>query len=87
MTDQTSAASASAAGNPFLKPWDTPLGMPPFAEIRPEHFRDGFAAGLAEHEAEIAAIAGNPAAADFANTIEALEAGGRTLRAGLRGVP
>ncbi len=35
---------------------------------------------MAEHEAEIAAIAGSGAAPDFANTIEALERGGRLLR-------
>ena len=43
------------------KEWTTPFGAPPFAEITPEHFRPAFDAALAEHDAEIAAIAGRRA--------------------------
>jgi peptidyl-dipeptidase Dcp len=65
--------------NPFFAPWNTPFGVPPFDRIRPEHFLPAYARGMAEHAAEIAAIAGANAAPGFANTIEALERSGRLL--------
>ena len=81
-TDETIVAGAEATppGNPLLLDWLTPFGLPPFHEIRPEHFRPAFEAGIAEQEAEIAAIAGDPAAPSFDNTVAALERSGQTLR-------
>jgi peptidyl-dipeptidase Dcp len=67
------------AGNPFFETWTTPFGVPPFDLIRPEHFPSAFDRGMAEQAGEIAAIAGAPAPPSFANTIEALERGGRLL--------
>jgi len=66
--------------NPFFETWNTPFELPPFDRIQPEHFVSAFDRGMAEHTAEIAAIAGSPDAPDFANTIDALERGGRLLR-------
>lgn len=71
--------SAPSAANPLLAPWSTPFGMPPFAEIKPEHFRPAFERALAEHRAEIERIAKDPSPATFENTIVALENAGRTL--------
>ena len=71
--------SASSAANPLLAPWSTPFGVPPFSEIKPEHFQPAFEQALAEHRAEIDRIASNPAAPTFENTIAALENAGRTL--------
>ncbi len=68
------------AENPLLKEWTAPFGAPPFSEIAPEHFRPAFDAALVEHEREIAAIAGNDGEPTFANTVEAFEMSGRTLR-------
>ena len=65
--------------NPLLAPWPSPDGVPPFAQIRPEHFAPAYARAFAEHEAEIAAIAGGAEPPSFANTIEALELSGRAL--------
>ena len=65
--------------NPFFRHWTTPGEVPPFAEIRPEHFAPAYARAFAEHEAEVAAIAGRPEPPDFANTIAALELSGRAL--------
>ena len=65
--------------NPFFETWTTPFGAPPFDRIKPEHFRPTYERALAEHEAEIAAIAGNVEAPSFANTIAALENSGRLL--------
>ncbi|WP_449256396.1 M3 family metallopeptidase [Bosea sp. (in: a-proteobacteria)] len=67
------------AENPFATRWETPFRLPPFAAIRPEHIRAAFDAALAKHRDEIAAIVANPAAPDFANTVEALERAGRAL--------
>jgi len=71
--------SASSAANPLLVPWPTPFGVPPFSEIKPEHFRPAFEQALAEHRAEIDRIAKDPAGPTFENTIAALENSGRTL--------
>jgi peptidyl-dipeptidase Dcp len=65
--------------NPLLEAWSGPFAAPPFARIRPEHFRPAFDAALAQKRAEIAAIAAEPAAPTFANTIEALERSGKAL--------
>jgi peptidyl-dipeptidase Dcp len=66
--------------NPFFEPWNTPFELPPFDRIRPEHFAPAFDRGMAEHIAEIEGIAKSPEAPGFANTIEALERSGRSLR-------
>ncbi|HEX4765799.1 MAG TPA: M3 family metallopeptidase [Lichenihabitans sp.] len=66
--------------NPFFEPWTTVFGAPPFDAIRPEHYGPAFEAALAEHRAEIEAIAADPAAPSFDNTILALEQAGRSLR-------
>ncbi|RIJ61786.1 M3 family peptidase, partial [Clavibacter lycopersici] len=65
--------------NPFLEPSTLPYGMPPFADIREEHFRPAFEAGIAEHLAEVRAIADSPEPPTFENTLVALERAGRTL--------
>ena len=59
--------------NALLADWTGPFALPPFAAIRDEDFGPAFDAALAEARANVAAIAANPAAPDFANTIEALE--------------
>jgi peptidyl-dipeptidase Dcp len=65
--------------NPLLAAWNTPDGVPPFGRIKPEHFRTAYAQALGEHEAEIAAIAADPAPPSFDNTIAAMERSGRAL--------
>jgi len=65
--------------NPLLAPWTTPFGLPPFDRILPEHFAPAMRAAMEENLAEIAAIATDPAAPSFANTMEALERSGRAL--------
>jgi peptidyl-dipeptidase Dcp len=59
--------------NPLLSPWDTPFQVPPFASIAPQHFLPAFDAAFAAHQAEMEAIAANPAPPDFNNTLLALE--------------
>ena len=65
--------------NPFFESWTTPFGLPPFDQIRTEHFLPAYEAALQAHEAEIDAIRLNAAAPDFPNTIEAMEKAGRAL--------
>src|SRR5689334_20660770 len=65
--------------NPLLEDWRGPFGVPPFGRIAPEHFMPAFDRAFAEHDAEIAAIAGDASAPTFQNTIEAMERCGRTL--------
>src|SRR5215472_1232687 len=65
--------------NPLLAAWNTADGVPPFDGIKPEDFRAAYARALAEHEAEIAAIAADPASPSFDNTIAAMEKSGRAL--------
>lgn len=65
--------------NPFFADWTTPYGVPPFADIKTEHFKPAFEAALKAHEAEIADIAGNASAPSFDNTIAALERSGSQL--------
>ncbi|GIG71230.1 M3 family metallopeptidase [Phytomonospora endophytica] len=65
--------------NPLLVPSSLPYELPPFADIRDEHFGPAFEQGMAEHAAEVAAVAAEGGAPTFENTIEALERAGRTL--------
>ncbi|WP_442756408.1 M3 family metallopeptidase [Methylocystis sp. JAN1] len=65
--------------NPLTAPRTAPFGLPPFNDIRPEHFRPAFETALSQHLSEIEAVAKNPAAPNFANTIEALERAGKPL--------
>lgn len=65
--------------NPFFEVWTTPFAVPPFAEIKTEHFKPAFLAALTAHEAEIAAISGDTAEPSFENTIAALERSGAQL--------
>jgi peptidyl-dipeptidase Dcp len=71
--------NSSPSDNPLLAPWTTPDGIPPFAQIKPEHFGPAYARAFAEHDAEIAAIAGRTDPPDFENIIAALELSGRAL--------
>lgn len=65
--------------NPFLVPSSLPYQLPPFADIRDEHFRPAFERGMAEQLDEIAAITSTTDAPTFENTMIALERSGQTL--------
>src|SRR5882762_4911712 len=74
MNNQTATTNT-----PLLEDWRGPFGVPPFDRIAPEHFMPAYDRAFAEHDSEIAAIAGDAAAPAFQNSIEALERAGRTL--------
>ncbi len=65
--------------NPLLTPSTLPYQLPPFAEIKVEHYRPAFDEALALHDAEIATITDNPADPTWENTVEALERSGQDL--------
>jgi peptidyl-dipeptidase Dcp len=65
--------------NPLLKPSTLVDSLPPFDQIKDEDFEPAFTAGMAEQRAEVDAIAKNPEAPSFENTIVALEKSGQTL--------
>ncbi|HEY7229303.1 MAG TPA: M3 family metallopeptidase [Pseudolabrys sp.] len=71
--------SSAKTHNPLLSGWTGTFELPPFEAMRPDHFRPAFDQALADHRAEIDAIAENPASPDFENTIAALERSGRNL--------
>src|SRR5687768_9951298 len=67
------------ADNPLLASWEGPYGgIPPFDRVEVNHFKPALEAAMEEKMNEIQSIASNPGAPDFKNTIEALEAAGRT---------
>lgn len=70
---------ASDTQNPLLGAWTGAFELPPFAAVKPEHFRPAFDHALSSHWAEIEAIAAEPAGPTFDNTIGALEKSGREL--------
>jgi peptidyl-dipeptidase Dcp len=74
-----SSVAEGDSDNPLLQEWTDPFGVPPFDRIQPAHFRAAFAHAFAAHEAQVAAIAADPAEPTFANTIDALEKGGKRL--------
>lgn len=71
--------TSSPALNPAITDWNGPDGLPRFEAVSDSDFAASFEAALAEHETEIDAIAGNPQAATFENTIVALEIAGDAL--------
>ncbi|MDR2450116.1 MAG: M3 family metallopeptidase, partial [Prevotellaceae bacterium] len=65
--------------NPFFVAWETPYGVPPFDEIKNEHFRPAFEKGIAQLQADIQKIADNAEAPAFENTIVAMDNAGALL--------
>lgn len=59
--------------NPFLKPYDTKYGIPPFDKIEVSDFIPAIKAGVAEQEENLRNITRNRAVPDFGNTILPLE--------------
>jgi peptidyl-dipeptidase Dcp len=59
--------------NPLLAEWQTEFQLPPFAQITDADFAPAFEAAMAAGRAAYAAIAANPDAPTFANTIGAME--------------
>ena len=65
--------------NPFLVEYNTPYRIPPFGQIKVEHYLPALEEAIRQHNASIDAITGNPAAPTFDNTIVALDRSGELL--------
>jgi peptidyl-dipeptidase Dcp len=70
---------AADAAKPLLDRWDAPFGLPPFARIRPAHFKPALEQAMRAHLDELQAIALTPAAPTFDNTVAAFDRAGRLL--------
>jgi peptidyl-dipeptidase Dcp len=74
------AASATLpASNPFAKPSALPMQAPDFANIKDSDYLPALLAGMAEQKREVTAIANNPEAPTFDNTVVAMERSGLLL--------
>lgn len=65
--------------NPFFARSTLPAELPPFADIRDEHYGPAFERGMADQLLEVATITEQITAPDFDNTIAALERSGSLL--------
>jgi len=72
-------ACASTPDNPFFAQWTTPFGIPPFEEIKYEHYLPALEAGMAEQNAQMEAIISCADAPSFENVIVPMEFSGETL--------
>lgn len=65
--------------NPLLGEFNTPYEVPPFEDIKPEHYIPAFEKGMEGHNKEIDAIVSNNEAPTFENTIAAESRSGKLL--------
>jgi peptidyl-dipeptidase Dcp len=73
------ATGAEVQSDPFAQPSTLPFQYPAFDRIRDSDFPGAFTAAIAEHDREIAAIAGRQDAPTFENTVLAIEQSGQRL--------
>ena len=79
MTTALSLLACTSRQNPFLSEWDTPYGIPPFADIQTEDYIPAIQAGIEQQNKEIDAIVTNPEEPTFDNTVLPLELSGGIL--------
>src|SRR5664279_135312 len=65
--------------NPFFEPSTLEYGLPPFAEIRDEHYEPAFDKGMSDHLTEVQAIVRKRDMPLFENTLVPLEQSGQLL--------
>jgi len=78
-----SAVAADAKfdpSNPFYAPSTLPFHAPPFDKIKDEDYQPAIEAGMDQELSEVQAIADNPAAATFDNTLVAMEKAGQLFK-------
>lgn len=72
-------SNKSVGENPFFAEWTTPFGVPPFDQIRSEHYLPAFERAMSLQAAEIDAIVTNNDAPTFENTMLAYDRSGKML--------
>ena len=77
--NEASLTDMNHTNNPFFEEWDTPFGVPPFDQIKAEHFAPAFDRAIEIQNEEIEAIVNNTEAPTFENTVVALDKSGRDL--------
>ena len=78
--DQMAAAAPTVPDNVLLADWTGGFGgVPPWDKVKPSDFPQALQFGIDEQRREYLAIADNPEAPTFANTIEAMERAGQRL--------
>jgi len=65
--------------NPLMNEFDAPFGVPPFEQIKEEHYMPAIQKGMEEQIKNIDAIVANPDPATFENTLVAMEHSGDLL--------
>lgn len=75
-----SSCSTKDSVNPLLTEWDTQFGIPPFEDIKLEHYMPAYLEGMKQHKAQIQEIINNPQEPNFENTIVAYDNSGDILR-------
>jgi peptidyl-dipeptidase Dcp len=65
--------------NPLLKDFDNKYGIPPFEEIKIEHYLPAFKESIERHKIEINEIIKNTKKPDFENVLNAMEMSGSDL--------
>jgi peptidyl-dipeptidase Dcp len=73
------ASGTKDNANPFFSEYTTPFQVPPFEDIKMEHYKPAFLQGMEEQAKEIDAIVNNQEPATFENTIVALDQSGKLL--------
>lgn len=73
------ALAACNNANPLIDGWDTPYGIPPFAQIEEAHYLPAIEAGIKQQAEEIEAIIANTQEPTFENVIEAFDRSGEIL--------
>ena len=73
------ATATLPASNPFAQPSSLPFQAPDFAKIKDSDYLPALLAGMAQQKNEVTAIANNPAAPTFDNTVVAMERSGLLL--------
>ena len=76
---ETATPAAAEEANPFFAESALPYHAPDFTKIRDEHYLPALLEGMKRHIAEVEAIANNPEAATFDNTLVAMEKSGDLL--------
>ena len=77
--EQVLTKTITKARNLFFEEWKTPFGVPPFDQIKDEHFMPAFKRGMETEIKEIDAITNNTEVPTFENTLVAMEKTGELL--------
>src|SRR5205809_1827345 len=75
----TAVSAADPIDNPLLKESTLPYHLPPFDQIKDQHFVPAMEAGMRDQLKEVDAVANNSEKPTFENTVVALERTGRSL--------